>query len=48
MLVDTSKLTKSDAGEYNIQTALSLEGNDFKTESDSFKLTVAYQEKESQ
>ena len=33
---------------YNIQTVLSLEGNDFKTESESFKLTITYEEKESQ
>ena len=45
MSVDTSKLTKSDAGEHIIQTDLSLEVNDFKTESESFKLTITYDDK---
>lgn len=33
MVIDTDKITKKDVGEYLIQTAISLEGNDFKTES---------------
>ena len=33
MKIDTSKLTGKDAGEYLIQTAISLEDNKFKTES---------------
>ena len=40
MVVDTSKITQKDVGEYIIRTAISLDGNDFKIESQSFKLKI--------
>ena len=40
MIVDTTKITQKDVGEYIIRTAISLEGNDFKTENQIFKLKI--------
>ena len=48
MNINTSKLTQKDAGEYLIQTAISLKDNNFKTESQSFKLVITVYEKDSE
>ena len=48
MNIDTSKLTQKDAGEYLIQTAISLKDNNFKTESQSFKLVITVDDKDSE
>ena len=45
MVVDISKLSKKDLGDYTISTDISLEGDEFKTTSDSFKLSIVATEK---
>jgi hypothetical protein len=46
LVIDTSKLTSKDAGEYTMQTFISLEGNAFKTETQSFNLVIASNEED--
>jgi len=41
MTIDTPKLTKKDDGDYIIQTEISIEGDPFNTETESFKLTIS-------
>ena len=42
--IATSKITKKDVGEHILKFDLQLIGNDFKKESQSFKLTISYKE----
>jgi len=41
MTIDATKLTIKDKGEYTIQTEISLEGEPFKTETESFMLKIS-------
>jgi len=41
MTIDALKLTIKDAGEYTIQTEISLDGEPFKTETESFILKIS-------
>jgi len=47
MTIDTTKLTKKDDGDYIIQTEISLEGDPFNTETESFKLTISFDDDKS-
>jgi len=47
MTIVTPKLTKKDEGKYTIQTKISLDGEPFKTETESFKLKISVDDDQS-